>query len=142
MIKNYLLISTIWTLDPNKSAPWSWQKCFPFTHTFYSLLLNLEFFEPHPLLVPHVTASLALQSQRLFFRCFCKLALKRVFLSSVPMLFTFVCPLASRHRSSLSSFVDRDCVSPLSLASWTVRGAFFGRLHASFTWLIRIEQTA
>jgi len=137
MIKNHLLISTIWTLHPDKPASGSWQKCFPLTHIVSFLLLNLKFFEAHSPLVPHVTASLALQPQRLFLGCFCKLALKRIFLSPVPMLLPFVCTFASRHRSSLSSLVDRDCVGPLNLALWTVRGDFFGRLHAAFTWLIR-----
>ena len=52
-------------------------------------------------------------------------------MSSVSLLDAVVLSLALRQCTSFSSLVYGDCVRRLSLAFGTVRGDFFGRLHAA-----------
>jgi len=52
--------------------------------------------------------------------------------SSVSLLYAVVLSLSLAQCASFSSLVYGNCVRRLSLAFGTVRGDFFGRLHAAF----------
>jgi hypothetical protein len=79
--------------------------------------------------VSHVAADFAFKPQRLFLRCFGKLALQRVLLSTVTSFFPCVGTLTLCHGSAFPSLVQRNRVILMLLAVRTVSPNFLGNVH-------------
>ena len=95
------------------------------------LLCDDQFSQPYAILMSHVAADFAFQLQGLLLGRFRELPLKRVFLSTIPPLFSqAVMTFALGQRSPLSSLIQGHRMSLMLLASWTIRLDFLGNIHA------------
>jgi hypothetical protein len=77
----------------------------------------------------HVTAHFAFEPQGLFLGGFGEFMLKRVFLSTVAFLLTFMVAFSFGQGSSLSRLVKAYSMSLMSFAFWTVSPNLFRNIH-------------
>jgi hypothetical protein len=96
---------------------------------FASISANNQLSQSNANSVSHVTADFALQPQRLLLCGFGELALKRIFLSAVTLLFPFVMPFTFRHVTAFSRLVQTNRVNLMNLTLRTVSPDFLGNVH-------------